>query len=141
NLQFGDPTAFNVRVGGAYDDTSRRITAYDNSQFWQNAVCGSNPNVQLPGPNTQPPCQGLALTGNATTVNAGNSSYPAYPGYGTGFTSGMTGPVTYGGSLIPQSALGNYLTPSPYGFITVDWDKFAADSHYDQFLASAPEAG
>lgn len=132
---------FNIRLGGAYDDSERTITALDNSQFWQNAVCGSNPSVQLPGPNTQPPCQGLTLTGTSTAVNAANPAYPAYPGFGTGSTAGQTGPVSYAGSLIPQGQLANYLRPTDYGFITVDWDAFRGASNYDQFLASAPEAG
>jgi len=141
SLLFGHEDSWNIRVGGAWDDSSRRITALDNSQYWQNAVCGNQPSIQVPGPNSQPPCRGDSITGTAAAVNALNSAYPAYPGYGTGFTAGQAGPVTYAGSLIPQSALANYLTPSPYGFITVDWDAFRAASNYDQFLASAPEAG
>ncbi|WP_163606884.1 hypothetical protein, partial [Klebsiella pneumoniae] len=58
NLTWGD-NAFNLKVGAAYDDTSRRISAFDNSQAWQNAVCGNRPSVFLPSPNTQPPCNGL----------------------------------------------------------------------------------
>ena len=58
NLTWGD-SHLNLHVGGAYDDVTRRISAFDNSQAWQNAVCGDNPSVFLPGPNTQPPCQGL----------------------------------------------------------------------------------
>jgi TonB-dependent receptor len=141
SLLIGDADGLNVRVGGAYDDTQRRITALDNSQFWQNAVCGNDPSVQLPGPNTQPPCQGLDLPGTAAAVNAINAAYPAYPGYGTGFTAGQTGPVMYGGSLIPQTQLANYLMPGPSGYITVDWDAFRGASNYDAFLDSAPEAG
>jgi TonB-dependent receptor len=141
SLLFEPLPAFNIRVGGAYDDTERTITALDNSQFWQNAVCGNNPSVQLPGPNTQPPCNGAVITGTAAAVNAANSAYPAYPGFGTGYTAGQAGPVTYAGSLIPQSALASYLTPTDFGFITVDWDKFKSASNYDGFLASAPTAG
>ena len=141
SLLFGNEDGLNVRVGGAYDDTERRITALDNSQFWQNAVCGNAPSVELPGPNTQPPCRGDVIAGTSAAVNAANSAYPAWPGYGTGFTAGQTGPITYGGSLIPQSQLANYLMPGPYGYITVDWDAFRAASNYDQYLAAAPEAG
>jgi TonB-dependent receptor len=125
----------NIGVGAAYDDVSRRIRAFDNSQAWQNAVCGNQPSVFLPGPNTQPPCQGLNAPGAAP------AGYPTYPAFGTGFTAGQTGPVTYLGSLIPQSALAGYLMPGPSGFITVDWDRFRADSNYDEFHDSAPEAG
>src|SRR4029078_6755263 len=117
----------------AYDDVKRRITAFDNSQAWQNAVCGDNPNVFLPSPNPHPPCQGLATA----TPGAG---YPTYPLLGSGFSAGFPA-LAYQGSLIPQSTLAGYLMPGPSGFITVDWDKFRQDSHYDQFHDSAPEAG
>jgi len=127
NLRWGDDH-LNLRVGGAYDDISRRIRAFDNSQAWQNAVCGNNPSVFLPAPNTQPPCQGLDQPGAAP---AGYPTYPLYPG----------GAVTYGGSLIPQSALASYLRPGPSGFITVDWNRFRQASNYDSFHDNAPEAG
>jgi TonB-dependent receptor len=125
----------NLKVGGNYDDVSRRITAYDNSQAWQNAVCGNNPSVFLPSPNGQPPCEGLSAPGAAPT------GYPSYPGYGTGSTAGATGPVTYGGSLVPQSALGGYLVPGPDGFVNVDWSRFRQASNYDFFHDNAPVAG
>ncbi|WP_114951524.1 TonB-dependent receptor [Sphingosinicella terrae] len=134
NLFWGEDV-FNIRVGSAYDDIQRRIEAFDNSQAWQNAVCGNQPSDFLPNPNTQPPCQGLNAPGAAPP------GYPTYPGYGTGFTAGRTPPVTYLGSLIPQSALASYLRPGPSGFVTVDWDRFRADSNYDEFQANAPLAG
>jgi TonB-dependent receptor len=124
----------NVRWGAAYDDVSRTIRGYDNSQAWQNAVCGDRPSVTLPGPNRQPACEGLN-----TTTPAG---YPTYPAYGTGYTSGATGTVTYAGSLIPNGApLQALLKPGPSGFITVDWEKFKAASNYDAFHNAAPESG
>ncbi|MDQ8757149.1 TonB-dependent receptor [Sphingosinicella sp. LHD-64] len=134
NLVWGDDE-FNIRVGGAYDDIQRRIEAFDNSQAWQNAVCGNDPSVFLPNPNTQPPCQGLDAPGAAPP------GYPTYPGYGTGFTAGQTGPVTYNGSLIPQAALASYLRPGPSGFVTLDWDRFRRDSNYDAFNDAAPQVG
>ncbi len=130
DLKWGT-SEFNVQAGLAYDDTQRQITPYDNSQAWQNAACGDNPNVSLPGPNSNPPCQGL----NTATPPG---SYPTYPGYGTFYTAGQTGPVTYGGSLIPQASLANYLMAGPNGYILVNWDKFAKDSNYNRFLNSAP---
>jgi TonB-dependent receptor len=133
DLQWGD-THLNLRVGGAYDDVSRSITATDNSQAFQNAVCGNNPSIFLPSPNTQPPCEGL----NTPTPGAG---YPTYPALGTGFSTGK-GPLTWGGSLIPNSAIASYLQPGEFGFITVDWDKFKQASHYDAFHdASPPSTG
>ncbi len=47
NFKFEKWQALNIQVGGAYDDVSRRIRAYDNAQAWQNAVCGDNPSVYL----------------------------------------------------------------------------------------------
>jgi TonB-dependent receptor len=131
----------NLRVGGAYDDTSRSITGRDNSQAYQNAVCGNNPSVFLASPNSQPPCSGAVITGTAAQVNAINAAYPAYPGYGTNFTAGAGTPVTYAGSTIPASAIVSYLRPGPNGYITLDFNRFAGDSKLAQFFASAPVNG
>jgi TonB-dependent receptor len=132
NLTFGDE-ALSVGFGAAYDEVSREIRAFDNSQEWQNAVCGNNPSVFLPGPNSQPPCQGLSQPGAAP------AGYPTYPAFGSGYSAGLP-PFTYLGSLVPQSALQSYLRPGP-GFITVDWQRFAADSQYAAFHNRAPETG
>ncbi len=125
----------NLKFGGAYDDVSRRIEAFDNTQAWQNAVCGNNPSVFLPSPNTQPPCNGLNQPGAAP------AGYPTYPGYGAGFTAGQTGAITYAGSLIPNSAIAGYMKPGSFGFVTLDWDRFRKDSQYDRFHDSAPMVG
>ena len=45
---------------------------------------------------------------------------------------GQTG-LAYQGSLIPNSALPQYLRGSNYGFIEVDWNKFAKDTNYQYF--------
>jgi TonB-dependent receptor len=134
SLTWGDQH-LNLHVGSAYDDQARWIRGFDASQQWQNAVCGDQPSVFLPSPNTQPPCQGLSVVGAAP------AGYPTYPGFGTGFTAGQTGPVTYLGSLIPQSQLANYLSSGPAGYITVDWDAFRKASNYDAFHAAEPESG
>lgn len=135
-----------LKVGGAFDDVYRNIFNRTNDQQWQNAVCGDNPSVFLPG-NGNPSCFGLNVpasggttAGNAGVVNAttpGTTSVPTYPGFGTGSTVGFA-PVTYSGSLIPQSALASYLIPGPTGFITVNYPKFKTASHYSQFVANAP---
>ncbi|YAA57714.1 TonB-dependent receptor (plasmid) [Niveispirillum fermenti] len=134
NLTWGD-SDLNLRVGAAWDDVSRYIRAYDNSDAWQAAVCGNNPSVFIPRPNSQPPCNGLNQPGAAP------AGYPTYPGYGTGYTAGASGQISYGGSLIPNSAIASYLRPGKFGFVTVDWDRFKADSKYDQFHGDAPESG
>lgn len=133
NLTFGDDL-LNLRVGGAYDQVSREITAYDNSQAWQNAACGNNPNFVLPSPNTQPGCNGLVAPGAAP------AGFPAYPGFGSGFSAGAPA-FAYQGSLIPQAALQGYLRSSSAGFITADWDRFVQDSQYDSFHDNAPLSG
>ncbi|EGF91496.1 tonB-dependent receptor family protein [Asticcacaulis biprosthecium C19] len=128
---------FNIQVGFAYDDTQRKITPYDNTTPWSNLACGNNPTVNIGGT----PCRGDVITGTAAQVNALNSAYSAYPGYGTGYTAGATGMISYQGSAIPQSELANYLTPGPFGYINVDWDKFTAKTNYYQFLDQAPPTG
>ena len=128
-------TNLNLKIGGAYDDTSRQISGYDNSQAYQNAVCGNNPSAYVPSPNTQPPCSGLNAPGVAP------AGYPTYPGYGTGFTTGAVGPVTYGGSLVPTGVLPTYLTPGPAGFVTVNFPAFAAATNYAKFHDSEPQVG
>ncbi|RSV47192.1 TonB-dependent receptor [Sphingomonas sp. ABOLD] len=134
DLTWGD-RALNLKVGGAYDDVSRRIRGFDNTGPWQNAACGNNPSVYLPSPNSQPLCEGLNQPGAAP------AGYPTYPGLGTGFSAGQSGPVTYGGSLIPNSAFPTYLKPGPAGFVTVDWDAFRKASNYDTYHDNAPESG
>ncbi len=133
NLMWGD-ASLNLKAGYAYDDTHRTITGFDNSQYWQNAVCGDNPNVQLPSPNTQPPCQGLSTA----TPGAG---YPTYPGLGTNYTATGYPALVYQGSLIPNSAISNYLQPGPAGFVTVNWPAFANASNYYAFHANEPRSG
>jgi TonB-dependent receptor len=135
SLLFGDEARFSVRVGAAYDDTKRRITPFDNTNPWQNAICGNNPSVTLPGPNRQPICDGANLPG--TTPPPG---YPTYPAFGTGYSAGFP-PLTYGGSLVPTALVPSYLMPGDNGFITVDWNKFKADTGYDALLAEATETG
>lgn len=63
DLTIGEDDRISAKAGVAYDDVSRRITAYDNSQRWQNYTCGGlsatqTPTSPLPSPN--PPCNGAA---------------------------------------------------------------------------------
>jgi TonB-dependent receptor len=136
SLLFGNKDRFSVRVGAAYDDTKRRITPFDNTNPWQNLICGNNPSVTLPAPNTSTtPCTGLNQPG--ATPPAG---FPTFPGYGTNFTAGGS-PITYAGSVIPTAAVPGYLLPGDNGFITVDWEKFKSATNYDALLAQAAETG
>ena len=136
SLLFGNAERFSVRVGGAFDDTKRRITPYDNTAPWQNAICGNGPSISLPAPNTgTTPCTALNQPG--TTPPAG---FPTFPGYGTNFTAGGA-PITYAGSLIPTAAVPGFLLPGSNGFITVDFDKVRKATGYDALLAQASETG
>ncbi|MDR3527370.1 MAG: TonB-dependent receptor [Rhizomicrobium sp.] len=130
DLQYGGSEA-NLKLGFAYDEAFRDVIGYDNSQAWQNAVCGDNPNIFLPNPNSQPSCDGLSVVGNAATVNA-VTGYPTYPGLGSGYSTGSAA-LAYRGSLIPQTQLSSYLKAGPAGFVNVDYAKFFKDSHYDLF--------
>jgi TonB-dependent receptor len=131
NFTWGTGKAVNLQFGASYDDILRNIRGYDNSQAWQNAICGDNPTIFVPSPNSQPPCVGLAQTG----LPAG---YPTYPGYGTGSTAGQTTPLTYQGSLVPNAGVPSFLRSGPAGFITVNWPGFAGATNYAGFHNSAP---
>ncbi|UYY59250.1 TonB-dependent receptor [Sphingomonas sp. S2-65] len=136
SLLFGDASRFSIRVGGAFDDTKRRITPFDNTNPWQNAICGNGINISLLAPNTgTTPCTGLNQPGTVAPTG-----FPTFPGYGTNATVGGP-PITYAGSLIPTAAVPSYLLPGENGFITVDWNKFRSATNYDTLLSQATETG
>lgn len=125
--------AFNVKAGASYDDWERRITNFDNSVAYQAAVCGNNPSVVLPSPNTSSACSGASTPGASAAA--------LLPGYGTNYTAGASTQPTYGGSLVPASAVPSYLMPGPDGYVTLDWNKFAAATNYDAYhSATQPSA-
>ena len=126
SLTFGDDK-LNLKVGGAYDETSRDIRPLANTQQYQNAVCGGNPSVFVPGPNSNPGCRG----DTAAQIVPGTNGYPLWPGLGTGYTAGGPTTATWGGSLIPNAAVPSYLKPTKYGFVTVDWPAFRDASNYE----------
>jgi TonB-dependent receptor len=129
NANWGDDK-FSVKVGGSFDDITRRFTGYSNADPWMNYTCGNRTSYTFYPPNTalqSGTCDGRSTPGVAVPATQ-------YPGYGTGVTAGMTAPLTYLGSAITNAALQNtYLKPSDHGFITVDWEKFAKDSNYQYF--------
>jgi TonB-dependent receptor len=136
-----------LHVGAAYDDAFRAITGIEGSQIFQNAICGGNPSQFLPGPNSQPACSGLNVVTTTNTTGAtatalntattpGTTTFPVYPGYGTGYSSGFA-PLTYGGSRVPQSALAQYLRPGPTGFISANYAALNAASGYNALDARA----
>src|SRR6201996_484220 len=127
---------FAVKVGFAYDDAFRQVIGIDPDAQYQSMVCGDNPSVFLPPPNTAAPCQGLNVAGNTAAVNAVAAGYPAYPGYGTGYSAGFA-PLTYGGSLAPTTSLAKYLIPGPTGFVTMNYNAIEAATNYRAFDQAA----
>ena len=139
NLAWGDDH-FTVKGGLSFDDVGRTILGLGNSQPWQNATCGDNPSHYLPPPNPQPSCTGLNITGSQAAVfaaqPAGSGAIPNLPGYGTGFSTGFP-PLTYAGSLVPQTALASFLHPGPAGFIAVNYPAFKSATNYQSFANAA----
>ncbi|WP_116809887.1 TonB-dependent receptor [Steroidobacter cummioxidans] len=122
-VTWGD-SSFSVSGGGAFDQVSRDIRPSAADALWQAQVCGGNPANFALNPNTQPLCRG----DTAAQIAPGTNGYPTYAG-------------PFGGSLIPDSAVPNYLRPSRYGAATVNWNQFRRDSNYDNARANAIEAG
>jgi TonB-dependent receptor len=128
NVNWGDAD-FSIKVGGSRDDIERRYRSYSVADAWMNVTCGNNMSYRFFAPNTQirsPGCDGRSTPGPVADVAT------AYPGYGTGSTAGAA-PLTYLGSVVPNSAIPNYVKAGSNGFITVDWPKFAADTDYQYF--------
>lgn len=125
NVKWGDDL-FNLKVGASMDDIRRRNRSYDVAGAWQNLVCANNMNYTFWQPNTtqQGTCDGRVAPGPVPAT--------LYPGFGQGYTAGQTG-LAYQGSLIPNSSVANYLRPSNYGFIELDWNKFAKDTNYQYY--------
>ncbi len=143
NFTVGKIKDITLELGAAYDDILRNIAAFDNSQAWQNAACGDNPNVFVPGPNAQPPCVGLVsanppLFPPSPAQTTAPVTYPAYPKLGSGYSAGMPTTLVYRGSLVPQAAVPAYLKPGPAAFVTLNWPAFAGATNYAAFHNSAP---
>jgi TonB-dependent receptor len=137
NLNWGDD-AFAIKVGGSFDDITRRYTDYNNADAWMNYTCGNRMSYAFYAPNTalQGQCDGRFAPGPV----------PAnlYPGYGTGSTAGQTSQLVYMGSAVTNADLAKYVHASDHGFITVDWDKFAKDTNYQYFrdrITDVPTTG
>jgi TonB-dependent receptor len=128
NVNWGD-NDFSIKAGVNYDDIERRYRGYSVADAWMNVACGNNVNARLITPNPQlrsPGCDGRSTPGPIPDAAT------AYPGYGTGYTTGGA-PLAYLGSVVPNAAVPNYAHASDHGFITVDWPKFANDTDYQYF--------
>jgi TonB-dependent receptor len=137
NVNWGDD-AFAIKVGGSFDDITRRYTDYNNADAWMNLTCGNNVNYPFFSPNTalQGTCDGRYQPGPVAAT--------AYPGYGTGATAGATNQLVYLGSAVTNADLAKYVHASDHGFITIDWDKFAKDTNYQYFrdhITDVPTTG
>ena len=130
-----------VKVGGAYDDVRRSILASAAGQVWQNAVCGDGPSINIPGQNYLG-CYGMN-TSNPAAALAGivpPVTVPTYPGYGTGYTAGQTGTLTWNGSLVPELMVPQMLQPGPRGWVTGNKSAFYAMTDYAFFRNYAKSA-
>jgi TonB-dependent receptor len=127
NLNWGDD-AFSIKVGGSFDDITRRYTDYGNADPWINYTCANRVSYPFFSPNTalQGACDGRSTPGVPLDPTL-------YPGYGTGATAGATGQLVYLGSAVTNADLAKYVHSSDHGFISVDWDKFAKDTNYQNF--------
>lgn len=127
NVKWGDDS-LNLKAGVALDDIERRYRSYSVADAWMNVTCGGNMNYRFFQPNTQlqtPGCDGRTTTGPLPAT--------AYPGFGQGSTAGVTTPLAYLGSVVPNARVPEYAMASSQGFITVNWDKFAKDTDYQYF--------
>ncbi|RPE81224.1 TonB-dependent receptor [Vulcaniibacterium tengchongense] len=57
-----------------------------------------------------------------------------------GFGDTGTNWQPYALSQVPEAALAQYILPGPAGFVTVDFDRFMADTNYAQYRDAAAEA-
>jgi TonB-dependent receptor len=128
NVAWGDEK-FTVKVGGSYDDITRRSFNYDAqpNTAWQNIACANNINYSFYTPNTptQGNCDGRVAPGTVAAT--------AYPGFGTGSTTGAPA-LAYQGSVVPNSKVASYLSSTDHGFITLNWPQFAKDTNYQSIL-------
>ncbi|MEO3691114.1 TonB-dependent receptor [Roseateles paludis] len=129
NLIWGDEK-LTVKTGVAYDTYARQITGMGDDGRWANIICGGYLNYTMLAPNNTGPnaCNGSITSANANTVNP----MTQFPGFGTGYTKGQPA-LAYLGSAIPD--VSKYLTPGSHGFVNLNWNDFAAASHYyDQIV-------
>jgi TonB-dependent receptor len=106
----------------------------DDSNQWQSAICGDNPNVFIPSYNGS-----IDSCSGQNTPTPVPSTLASIPGYGTGSTAGFPA-IAFAGSLIPTASLHNYLIPGPTGFITVNYKSLESVSNYSAYDAAAIKA-
>ncbi|MDI9238446.1 TonB-dependent receptor [Lysobacter sp. LF1] len=73
---------------------------------------------------------------NVTFGVAWDTNYRTIVGFGDTGTNWQP----YALAQVPSSALPNYITPGPFGFVTVDFDRFMRDTNYAYYRDTAGEA-
>ncbi|GAA0554578.1 TonB-dependent receptor [Rhizomicrobium palustre] len=126
---------FSVQGGFAFDDQYRLIRGYDNGGLFGEAGCNLNPTTYIPGPNKTFSC--------AATPDAIPGDWTKWWGVtdinGNGYTKGMAFPKAQG-PLLPNSAIPQYLSPGPNGFVNVNYDGLKTATNY-QYYATTPPPG
>ena len=125
------------RQGGrARTTTSRARSAHDNSGAWQAATCGNNPSVFLLGPERRSP----PATARTRRAPAPRRSIRATARATPRARHAVS--LTYQGSLIPQQPRCRATSPRD-PLASSRWTGTASprDSHYEQFVSTAPAVG
>jgi len=122
---------FNLQFGAAYDEQYRLIRGYDNGTLFGEVNCGFNPTVYLPGPNTTSGCSS-GPTFSIPSAWATN--------WGQGYSAGLGALPTAQGPVVPSSAVPQYLSPGPTGFVVVNYPAIEKATNY-QYYATTPPPG
>jgi len=132
NVSYGGDV-FKIQAGAAYDDQYRLIRGYDNGALFGEDGCNLNPTTYIPAPNSTFSC--------AVTSNAIPSAWTTWWGKtdlnGYGYTAGMPFPTAQA-QLLPNSAIPQYLSPGPNGFVTVNYAGLKAATNYNTYATTPP---
>lgn len=116
DLDLNDPNLGWTWTGGrVWAQNEKRVTE----------TKGLNASLQL-GDDKNNVTFGMAWDENARTIR--------------GFGDTGTNWQPYAFSQVPSSELPNYISPGPFGFVTVDFDRFMADTNYAFYRDTAAEA-
>ena len=116
DLDLNDPNAGWTWTGGrVWAQNEKRVTE----------TSGLNASLQL-GDDRNNVTFGIAYDENYRTI--------------VGFGDTGTNWQPYALSQVPDSALAGYITPGPFGFVTVDFNRFMADTNYAYYRDTAGEA-
>ena len=132
NIDLNDPNAGWQWNGGRLNLTQEKRVTYTQGFHTDLRFGGDENNIRA----------GIAWDEIGRTISSRNND-AAWENFAcrNGFTGTGTRPACAGGpgSAIEQSELASYLLPGPGGFITVDFDRFLADTNYEALSATAGE--